>query len=59
MDDTWEAWHKSFLKAKNNFLKQGVEVIEIVVDIDELVFYCRSKGLKNDGATRAEFVQSK
>lgn len=59
MHDTWKEWHSAFQKRKKDFIKQGFEVVEVEVDIDDLVLYCKSRGLRNDGETRAEYVRLK
>ena len=44
----------------NTVLKnQGFEVIDIVVNLDELIEYCKLRGIKNDGSARSQFVQAK
>lgn len=57
MPETWEEWHAKFLQAKINCVMAGARVADVVVDIDELIHYCKARGLKNDGEARAEFVQ--
>ncbi len=48
MHDTWHDWHKDFEKIKRDFINQGFEVVDIVVDLDELTKYCQLRGIKND-----------
>ncbi len=59
MHDTWHHWHKAFEKAKREFINQGFEVTDIVVDLDKLAEYCKLRGIKNDGRARSEFIQNK
>lgn len=59
LHDTWNQWHKDFLKMKKNLLSQGMEVVDVEVDLDELIRYCQLNGLKNNGSTRSRFVQTK
>ena len=59
MFDTWDEWYKAFLHAKHGLMKEGFEVIRIVVDIDELIDYCISQGVRNDGKARSQFVANK
>ena len=59
MHDTWKEWHKSHLKAKNDLIKEGFEVFDIQVDIDELIKFCKIRGIKNDGKARSQFVTNK
>jgi hypothetical protein len=59
MHDTWNKWHKAFLKTKRDLISQGFEVTDIKINLDELVNYCEMRGIKNDGKARSQFVQSK
>lgn len=49
LHDNWKDWHKSFLKLKKDLISQGFEVAEIVIDLDELVIFCKIRGIKNNG----------
>ena len=59
MHDTWKEWHKAFLKTKKGLILEGFTVIDFVVDIDELINYCKMRGIKNDGNARSQFVSKK
>ena len=59
MHETWKQWHKAYLKLRKHFISQGFEVVDIEVDLEELIQYCRLNGLKNDGSARSKFVQTK
>ena len=59
MHDTWNEWHKAFLKAKKDLISLGFEVEDIEIDLDELINYCKKRGIKNDGKARSQFVQAK
>jgi hypothetical protein len=59
MHDTWKEWHEEYVKAKINLVLEGIKVYDCIVDIDELQAYCKSRGIKNDGAARAQFVRTK
>ena len=59
MHDTWKEWHKSYLKTKDKLIKQGFDVKEIEVNLDELAEYCKLRGVKNDGRARSQFVSEK
>ncbi len=59
MHDTWSEWHKDFLKVKNELTAQGLEVIDVEIDLNELTDYCKMRGIKNDGKARSQFVQAK
>ena len=59
MHGTWAEWHKAFLKTKFHLISEGFAVFDVVIDIDELTDYCRSRGIKNNGKARAQFVSNK
>ena len=59
MHDTWKEWHKAFLKTKKDLILQGFEVTDIEIDLNELINYCKMRGIKNDGKARSQFVQTK
>ena len=59
MHATWKEWHKAFLKTKKRLILEGFTVIDFVVDIDELINYCKMRGVKNDGKARSQFVSNK
>ena len=57
--DTWNEWHKAFLKTKKDLISEGFDVADIEIDLDELINYCKMRGIKNDGKARSQFVQAK
>lgn len=59
LHDTWYDWHKAFEITKRNFINQGFGVIDIVVNLDELIEYCKLRGIKINGKARSQFVQAK
>ena len=59
MHNTWKEWHEAFLKTKKRLILEGFTVIDFVVDIDELINYCKIRGIKNDGKARSQFVSNK
>jgi hypothetical protein len=56
MHETWEEWHDAYYKAKKSLISQGFIVHDCNVNIDDLVDYCRKRGIKNDGKARSQFV---
>ncbi|ASO05694.1 hypothetical protein AREALGSMS7_02241 [Arenibacter algicola] len=40
MDETWKEWHKSYLKIKRSLTSHGLNVNDIVIDLNELRNYC-------------------
>jgi len=59
MNQTWIEWRRKKDELKRNMRTLGVIVKEVKVNLDELVRYCRRKGIPNNGATRSQFVQQK
>ena len=59
MHNTWEEWHQSYLKTKNDLIKEGFAVQDIEVDIEELTEYCKLRRIKNDGKARSQFIVAK
>lgn len=57
MDATWEEWTKSKNKTVKNLRKQGLRVEEVEVRLTELVLFCRERGLKINGKSRAMFAR--
>ena len=56
MHDTWKEWNKAYLKTKKELISQGFVVADFVVDIDELINYCKMRGIMNDGKARSQFI---
>lgn len=59
MHDSWEEWHNAFEKSKNDLIKQGFDIVNVIVDLDELAYYCLTHRIPNDGKARSEFVLTK
>jgi hypothetical protein len=59
MHATWKEWHKAYQKTKKDLTSQGFVVKDFVVNIEELINYCKINGIKNDGKARSQFVQNK
>lgn len=56
MHNTWKEWNKAYLKSKKKLTSQGFVVKEVVINIDDLIVYCKIRGIKNDGKSRSQFV---
>ena len=56
MHDTWKEWHKAYQKTKKGLIAKGFIVNDFVVDIDELINYCKIRKIKNDGKARSKFA---
>ena len=59
MHDTWNEWHKAFLKLKKYLNTQGFEVTDVEINLNELINYCKINEIKNNGEARSQFVQTK
>ena len=59
MHDTWKEWHNAYQKTRNELISQGFVVKDFVVDIDELINYCKIRRIKNDGKARSQFVTNR
>lgn len=59
LEGTWTEWHENLLKQKEEMKDLGIELIDVVVDMRELMIYCKVKKLPNTGQTRADYVADK
>jgi 3-isopropylmalate dehydratase small subunit len=57
MHQNWEDWFKDFMHANLELEQRGIKAVKKVVDIDKLAKYCKKKGLKNVGSTRAQYIR--
>jgi hypothetical protein len=58
LHDTWKDWHNSYLSVKMRFISEGYFVRDVVIDIDDLLNFCKSKGIKNTTSARSKFVNT-
>lgn len=56
MHNTWDDWHKAFVKIKMELISQGFYVKDCIIDIDELTVYCKNRGIRNNGKARSQFT---
>lgn len=54
--ENWEDWYKDFKKLKKKLIREGYTVNEYPVNLDELIVYCKSLGIKIDGKARSSFA---
>jgi len=59
LEDTWLEWNNDMIKFKMELQSKGIEVKDIIVDINELLAYCKKHKLKNNVATRSRYVSEK
>jgi hypothetical protein len=54
--ENWEDWYNDFKRIKKKLIRQGFTVYEYPVNLDELIVYCKSLGIKIDGKARSSFA---
>jgi len=59
MHDSWDDWHKAYLKTKTQLISEGFFVKVVSINIIELIDYCLDRKIKNDGKARSQFVMTK
>jgi hypothetical protein len=59
MHDSWNEWFTAYSKAKTDLISQGFMVVDVEIDLDELIRYCKLRRVKNNGKARSQFVQEK
>jgi len=55
LESTYDEWLVVFRKAVNDVRAAGIEPKKVVFTLDELLGYCKEKGLKNNAGARSEF----
>lgn len=55
LEDTYDEWLKNFHKLVKNLRAIGIKPKKVCFTLDELLDYCKKKGLKNNSKTRSEF----
>jgi hypothetical protein len=56
LDDTFEQWERNALTALYTLESRGYSVRKVIVDVETFVAWCRGRGRRIEGATRAEYV---
>ena len=56
LDDSFETWERNALHALRNIERQGQRVEKVYVNVDELVSWCREKGVPVISKFRADYV---
>jgi len=55
LEDTYDEWIRDFRKTVRNMRKAGINPRKVCFKLDELIDFCRKKGLKNNAEARSEF----
>ncbi len=56
LEETHSEWMAAANKALRILREEGASFVKVDVDVEELLNWCREKGVKIDGAARSEFV---
>jgi len=56
LEPTWKEWYTVFQETRQKMAELGMDLIEVIVDLDALEKYCQEEGLKNTSGTRAQYV---
>jgi len=56
LESSWEEWQAGKQDAIATIRQQGLEPIEILVDVEDLQEFCLKRGLRNDSEARAEYA---
>jgi len=56
LEPAWQEWHTVFQETRQKMAELGMDLIEVIVDLDALEKYCQERGLKNTSGTRAQYV---
>lgn len=56
LEPTWQVWHQTLQETKQMASEQGLDLIEMTVDLDALEHYCQEHGFTNTNSTRAQFA---
>lgn len=56
LEPTWQEWHTVFQETRQKMAELGMDLIEVIVDLDALEKYCQERGLKNTSGTRAQYA---
>ncbi|MEW6350614.1 MAG: hypothetical protein AB1646_16250 [Thermodesulfobacteriota bacterium] len=59
LEDTWAEWYANATKFVLRMRSLGVKLLPFHVDVEELVRWCKERGLPIDGGSRSELVAQK
>ena len=54
--NSYKEWENEASRAFSDFQEQGVNIRKIDIDMIDLLRWCKEKGLKNTGGTRAKYI---
>ena len=56
LEDTFVEWEAGMKKRIPEYKKEGMRVEKVLIDVDELVAWCREKQIPVDGKARALYA---
>lgn len=56
LEATWKEWHEILQDTRQKMAARGVDLIDMIIDLDALEAYCREHGLPNTSSTRAQYA---
>ena len=56
LESTWIEWFNFASKQENELLENGINVVRVDVDIEELIDYCKVHKCSVNGKSRSEFI---
>ncbi len=56
LEESWTEWSRGIATLEHEQSAAGKAYQTILVDLDQLIHYCRDRGMRNDAAARARFV---
>ena len=59
LEDTWLEWNESVQRFEDTLRQKGIEYKEIIIDLDELIEYCKKRGFRINGESRSQFTAEK
>jgi hypothetical protein len=55
LEPTWQEWYTVYQETRQTMAALGMDLIEVIVDLDDLEQYCQER-LKNTNGTRAQYA---
>ena len=56
IESTWEEWRGNANDFIDKMKKNGMQITEVLIDVDEISEYCHIHKLSNNAKTRAEYI---
>ncbi len=59
LEDSYDEWEQNAEQAIQKFIAKGMRIRKVDVDVNELVKWCKNKGVSIDGAARSQYAVEK